>query len=502
MTQTIKIKRSTGTAAPSTLSQGELAYSKGSDTFYVGDPAAANTPIAIGGAIKNNAGTPVLATGITAAEIRSLIGADAAGTDNSTNQNLFSTITGDTGTTTANALTDSFQIAGGTGITTSVSGDVVTITNSAAAGALNGVSDVTITSPADNELLAYNNASSTWINQTPAEAGFATVSTTGSYNDLSNKPTIPSAAANATITLTAGTLLTTGGNFTTNQSSNETITLNHAGVTTAANTSSASPAYGATFTAVDSVTTSAQGHVTAVNTKTVTIPASDNTDVDVSSANLVARLNDFPNATIGNGSGTITIGGNLTVSGTTTSVNTETINLADNIITLNSNETGTPSENAGIEVERGTSTNASVRWDESTDRWGFTNNGTTFYNIPVPSEYAAGDITGVTAGTGLSGGGTSGSPTLNLDFSELTDMTGVISGTTEFILQNGTVESRKAASEIQLSHFSNNSGWTSNAGTVTSIAVSSTDASITGTGTITTNGTFDLEVGTIDGGSY
>ena len=73
MAQVIKIKRSTGTSAPGTLAQGELAYSKGSDTFYVGDPATANTPIAIGGAIKNNAGSPVLATGITADEIASLI---------------------------------------------------------------------------------------------------------------------------------------------------------------------------------------------------------------------------------------------------------------------------------------------------------------------------------------------------------------------------------------------------------------------------------------------
>ena len=73
MAQVIKIKRSTGTSAPGTLAQGELAYSKGSDTFYVGDPATVNTPIAIGGAIKNNAGTPVLATGVTADEIASLI---------------------------------------------------------------------------------------------------------------------------------------------------------------------------------------------------------------------------------------------------------------------------------------------------------------------------------------------------------------------------------------------------------------------------------------------
>ena len=83
----------------------------------------------------------------------------------------------------------------------------------------------------------------------------------------------------------------------------------------------------------------------------------------------------------------LTVTGNLTVSGTTTTVNTETINLADNIITLNSNATGTPSQNAGIEVERGDSTNVSLVWDEANDRWTFTNDGSTFYNIPLSTEY-------------------------------------------------------------------------------------------------------------------
>jgi len=60
----------------------------------------------------------------------------------------------------------------------------------------------------------------------------------------------------------------------------------------------------------------------------------------------------------------------LTVSGTTTTINTETILLADNIITLNSNfTTGTPTENAGIEVRRGSLSTVSFYWDESNDRW-------------------------------------------------------------------------------------------------------------------------------------
>ena len=67
--------------------------------------------------------------------------------------------------------------------------------------------------------------------------------------------------------------------------------------------------------------------------------------------------------------GNATITGNLTVSGTTTTVNSNTVNIGDNIIVLNSDETGTPSQDAGIEIERGTSTNKTFVWDETNDRW-------------------------------------------------------------------------------------------------------------------------------------
>ena len=67
--------------------------------------------------------------------------------------------------------------------------------------------------------------------------------------------------------------------------------------------------------------------------------------------------------------GDVVVGGNLTVNGTTTTLNTETLAVEDNIVVLNSNVTGSPSTNAGIEVERGDSTNVSLRWNESTDKW-------------------------------------------------------------------------------------------------------------------------------------
>ena len=77
----------------------------------------------------------------------------------------------------------------------------------------------------------------------------------------------------------------------------------------------------------------------------------------------------------------VVISGNLTVSGTQTVIDTNTVNIGDNIITLNSDETGTPSQNAGIEVERGTGTNVQLRWNETTDKWQFTNDGSSYQDI-------------------------------------------------------------------------------------------------------------------------
>ena len=86
-------------------------------------------------------------------------------------------------------------------------------------------------------------------------------------------------------------------------------------------------------------------------------------------------------AAVGDNTGTVVIAGNLTVNGTTTTVNSNTVNIGDNILVLNSDETGTPSQNAGIEIERGTSTNVSLRFNETTDTWQFTNDGTTYNDL-------------------------------------------------------------------------------------------------------------------------
>ena len=89
--------------------------------------------------------------------------------------------------------------------------------------------------------------------------------------------------------------------------------------------------------------------------------------------------------------GNMVVGGNFTVNGTTTTVNTETLTIDDNIIVLNNNEAGTPSQNAGIEVERGTSANKTFIWDEGNDRW-------TVGSETIVAGTFEGDLTGAVTG--------------------------------------------------------------------------------------------------------
>src|SRR6056300_1887070 len=149
------------------------------------------------------------------------------------------------------------------------------------------------------------------------------------------------------------------------------ITVDQQGRLTAATTA-------AIVTTLDIAADSGTDDGVVLGTDTLTISGTANEIVtSVSGDTITVALPD--DVTIGND---LTVTGDLTVSGTTTTVNTETILLADNIITLNSNETGSaPTENGGIEVERGALSNTALRWNETNDNWEFTNDGSTYQTI-------------------------------------------------------------------------------------------------------------------------
>jgi len=93
--------------------------------------------------------------------------------------------------------------------------------------------------------------------------------------------------------------------------------------------------------------------------------------------------------------GDLKIGGDLDVVGAINSFSTSTISVEDNKFLLNSNVTGSPSLNAGLEVERGDSTNASFIWNETSDVWQAGILGSEVAIALVGHTHATSDITGL-----------------------------------------------------------------------------------------------------------
>ncbi len=78
----------------------------------------------------------------------------------------------------------------------------------------------------------------------------------------------------------------------------------------------------------------------------------------------------------------LNISGNLNVLGTTTTNNVSTLNVTNNEIVLNENQ-ASGGLDALLTNERGTDADVSIKWNETTDRWQFTNDGSTYYNFAI-----------------------------------------------------------------------------------------------------------------------
>jgi hypothetical protein len=67
----------------------------------------------------------------------------------------------------------------------------------------------------------------------------------------------------------------------------------------------------------------------------------------------------------------VIIEGDLTVKGEVNFIESNTVNVGDNIITLNADipDDAEPTEDAGIEVKRGTQSTTGIYWKEEDDKW-------------------------------------------------------------------------------------------------------------------------------------
>jgi len=193
-----------------------------------------------------------------------------------------------------------------------------------------------------------------------------------------------------------------------------------------------------------------------------------------SGGELVIKSGATPTTAITMSGADVTISGNLTVNGATTSVTSNTVTLGDNTILLNADEAGTPSEDAGIEVERGTSTNASLIWNETADNW---QAGLTGAEVPLVT--------------------TSGTQTLTnktINASQLVD-----SSVTNAKLANSTISGVALGSNLNnLTISTGLSGTSYNGSSAVTIAIDSTVATLTGTQTLT-NKTIALGSNTVSG---
>ena len=103
--------------------------------------------------------------------------------------------------------------------------------------------------------------------------------------------------------------------------------------------------------------------------------------------NIVNKANGLTTGNVTITTDTLFVNGNMLVGGTSTTVEKTDSYITDNIITLNKGETGAGVTliYSGIEVDRGLSANVALRWNESTDKWEITTDGTTYSAIATSS---------------------------------------------------------------------------------------------------------------------
>lgn len=275
MANTIRIKRSTTTAAPSSLANAELAYSENSSKLFIGVGTggvggSATSIVAIGGdgayltldttqtisGSKTFSGSVNLgssATAVTksvgdnstAVATTAYVDAVAAGLDLS--------VAGDSGAISIDHATETLGIYGGTALTSSASGNNVTISldnTTVTPGSYGSSTQIpTFTVDAQGRLTA---------------AGIANVATTLSTAGDSGT---------GTVDLLSQTLSILGGTGLTATASSQSVTLN------LDNTTVTAGSYGSA-SAVSTFTVDAQGRLTAAGQQTISITHSNVTDFD------------------------------------------------------------------------------------------------------------------------------------------------------------------------------------------------------------------------------
>lgn len=399
MAQVIKIKRSSTTATPTTLAQGELAYSaeSTSNKLFIGNPGTGDVTV-VGGKyftdmLDHTAGTLTASSAII---VDSSSKIDVLNVDNITLDGNAITSTNTDGdlTLTPNGTGDLVLDGVNWPQADGSSGNILTT---------DGSGQASWTAPASSSFTLSDGTNTDTFNtgETLTFTGSTDITTVVSDNEITisysgQTPAIyDNAGAPALETgITAAEVRTLLGVDVSGTDNSTDVTLD----TTSHDYLSLSGqeiALGAIDLATDVTGTLPNANLTndsiTIGTTEIALGSSDGDlegltsltvdDIIIDGTTITTTASGGDDLTLDSDGGTVIIAGNLRVDGTTTTVNSETLTIDDNVIVLNDNATGAPTENAGIEIERGTSANVQLRWNETSDKWQTTVDGTNYYNL-------------------------------------------------------------------------------------------------------------------------
>lgn len=353
MAQTIKIKRSTGTAVPSSLAVGELAYSTHTHggKLFIGSPAGGNVVHTVGGKVFTDkvdgieAGADVTDTAnVTSAGALMLTGGTVSGDIDLNNDKKITFGGGDLEIWHDNATTSdraSYIKENGNG-NLRIMGSNLSLQDSNGEFFLNGTQDGVV------QLYCNNIESLRTVTD-----GIRVYNSAGNKGsilaDLEGNADTATTATNVTLSADNSTNATHYIPFANSSTGNQGLQTDSA---LSYNPSTNGLSVG-TSGNIATGTLSVQSSIHGPSTFYIDPAPDDTGQVGGSTTD----------------TGTVVILGDLRVTGETTTVNSTTVSVGDNEIVLNGDHTGTPTLDAGLRVERGSQSDSFFNWDESENAW-------------------------------------------------------------------------------------------------------------------------------------